>query len=592
MMMDAVKIKNFYWKYPNFTGVVSDFALKNINLTIKPGEFFGITGPSGAGKTSLCFSIAGLIPHQMQLAERDPRQYVSGTVQVFDEVVSAVEEKDGKHVITGKGVMAPEVGLVMQDPESQFLTMSVRQELSLGLQFLGLDKGEIDLRIKEALERVGMIDIYDMADKIHPTELSGGQKQRLIIAGFIAMRPKILILDEPTSDLDPAGKIEIIEAIQKLKKEGNLTVILVEHNPELMQEFADRMIVLNDGMIVAMGKPEEIYSDIDLISKYNIYAPEIAELRCGNDSKRCTTIEAFIEKIPKDVRFGKVSHMMPDESGSPLIEVKDLKFSYEDGTQALNGLSFEIKQNEMVALIGQNGSGKSTLSKILSGIEGNFKGTVKIADLDLHDAKNRRNMPRHVGYVFQNPDHQIFNRNVYSEVAYGLKNMGASQSVIEERVNAVLKSVNLIDKIKEDPLFLGRGQKRRLGVASVLVMHPEIIIVDEPTTGQDYRMSKEIMELLKKLNEDGTTIIVITHDMRLVAEFCPRSIVMNQGKIVYDGSTFDLFKNDEVLEKASLRAPQIVRLSKEMMKIGMCDDIMLTAEEVNNAYGRMSVKMR
>ncbi len=592
MMMDAVKIKNFYWKYPNFTGVVSDFALKNINLTIKPGEFFGITGPSGAGKTSLCFSIAGLIPHQMQLAERDPRQYVSGTVQVFDEVVSAVEEKDGKHVITGKGVMAPEVGLVMQDPESQFLTMSVRQELSLGLQFLGLDKREIDLRIKEALERVGMIDIYDMADKIHPTELSGGQKQRLIIAGFIAMRPKILILDEPTSDLDPAGKIEIIEAIQKLKKEGNLTVILVEHNPELMQEFADRMIVLNDGMIVAMGKPEEIYSDIDLISKYNIYAPEIAELRCGNDSKRCTTIEAFIEKIPKDVRFGKVPHMMPDESGSPLIEVKDLKFSYEDGTQALNGLSFEIKQNEMVALIGQNGSGKSTLSKILSGIEGNFKGTVKIADLDLHDAKNRRNMPRHVGYVFQNPDHQIFNRNVYSEVAYGLKNMGAPQSVIEERVNAVLKSVNLIDKIKEDPLFLGRGQKRRLGVASVLVMHPEIIIVDEPTTGQDYRMSKEIMELLKKLNEDGTTIIVITHDMRLVAEFCPRSIVMNQGKIVYDGSTFDLFKNDEVLEKASLRAPQIVRLSKEMMKIGMCEDIMLTAEEVNNAYGRMSVKMR
>ncbi len=590
-MMDAVKIKNFYWKYPNFTGVVSDFALKNINLTIKPGEFFGITGPSGAGKTSLCFSIAGLIPHQMQLDERDPRQYVSGTVQVFDEVVSAVEEKDGKHVITGKGVMAPDVGLVMQDPESQFLTMSVRQELSLGLQFLGLDKGEIDLRIKEALERVGMVDIYDMADKIHPTELSGGQKQRLIIAGFIAMRPKILILDEPTSDLDPAGKIEIIEAIQKLKKDGNLTVILVEHNPELMQEFADRMIVLNDGTIVAMGKPEEIYSDIDLIRKYNIYAPEIAELKCGNDSKRCTTIETFIENVPKNVKFGKISHMMPDESGNPLLEVKDLKFAYEDGTQALNGLSFEIKQNELVALIGQNGSGKSTLSKILSGIEGNFKGTVKVADLDLHDVKNRRNMPRHVGYVFQNPDHQIFNRNVYGEVAYGLKNMGASQSVIDERVNAVLKSVNLIDKIKEDPLFLGRGQKRRLGVASVLAMHPEIIIVDEPTTGQDYKMSKEIMELLKKLNEDGTTIIVITHDMRLVAEFCPRSIVMNQGKIVYDGNTFDLFKNDEVLEKASLRAPQIVRLSKEMMKIGMSSDIMLTAEDVNKAYGKMSVNM-
>ncbi|MGC9214906.1 energy-coupling factor ABC transporter ATP-binding protein, partial [Athalassotoga sp.] len=331
------------------------------------------------------------------------------------------------------------------------------------------------------------------------------------------------------------------------------------------------------------------YSNIDLIDKYNIYAPEIAELNCGRDSKRCTTIEGFIKSIPQDAKFVKLPHVVPDESGTPLVEVKDLKFAYEDGTQALNGLSFEVKQNELVALIGQNGSGKSTLSKILSGIEGNFRGTVKVADLDLHDVKNRRNMPRHVGYVFQNPDHQIFNRNVYAEVAYGLKNMGVTQSVIEERVNTVLKSVNLIDKIKEDPLFLGRGQKRRLGVASVLAMHPEIIIVDEPTTGQDYKMSKEIMQLLKKLNEDGTTIIVITHDMRLVAEFCPRSIVMNQGKIVYDGSTFDLFKNDKVLETASLRAPQIVRLSKEMVKVGISDDIMLTSEDVNRAYGKWIV---
>lgn len=587
--MDAVTIKNFYWRYPNFAGVVSDFALKNINLTIKYGEFFGITGPSGAGKTSLCFSIAGLIPHQMQLNERDPRQYISGTVQVFDEIVSTVEEKDGKHVVTGKGVMAPEVGLVMQDPESQFLTMSVKQELSLGLQFLSIDAKEIEVRIKEALDRVGMVDIYDIADKIHPSELSGGQKQRLIIAAFIAMRPKILILDEPTSDLDPAGKLEIIEAIQKLKKAGDLTVILVEHNPELMQNFADRMIVLNEGTIVAMGKPDDIYSDIDLINKYNIYAPEIAELKCGNDSKRCTTIKSFIENIPRDFKFERTQNKVVDEERPVLIEVKNLKFAYEDGTQALKGLSFEVRQNELLALIGQNGSGKSTLSKILSGIEGNFSGVVNIASLDLHDVKNRRNMPRHVGYVFQNPDHQIFNRSVYDEVAYGLKNMGISPSIIDERVKTVLTKVNLIDKIKEDPLFLGRGQKRRLGVASVLAMHPEIIIVDEPTTGQDYKMSREIMELLKALNEDGTTIIVITHDMRLVAEFCPRSIVMSQGKIIYDGSTFDLFKNDDVLEKASLRAPQIVRLSKEMMKLGMLDDILMTAEDVNKAYDKWHV---
>jgi len=579
--MDAVTIKNFYWRYPNFAGIVSDFALKNINLTIKENEFFGITGPSGAGKTTLCFSIVGLIPHQMQINDKDPRQYISGNVKVFDETVSAIEEKDSKSVITGRGVMSPEIGLVMQDPESQFLTMSVKQELSLGLQFLGLKKEEIENRIKEALKRVGMVDIYDMADKIHPAELSGGQKQRLIIASFIAMRPKILILDEPTSDLDPAGKIEVIEAIQRLKKDGNLTVILVEHNPELMQDFADRMLVLYEGSIVAIDEPDNIYSNSKLVDKYNIYAPEVAELKYGTDSKRCATIESFIEAIPKNLNLGKVKKEDYVGNTNVMIKVENLHFAYEDGTKALQGLSFEVKQNELIALIGQNGSGKSTLSKILSGIEGNFKGTVKVMDLDLHDSKNRKNMPRHIGYVFQNPDHQIFNRSVYNEVAYGLKNMSIDLPVIDERVKSVLKSVNLLDKINEDPLFLGRGQKRRLAVASVLAMHPEIIIVDEPTTGQDYRMSREIMELLKKLNEDGTTIIVITHDMRLVAEFCPRSIVMNQGKIVYDGSTFDLFKNDKVLEEASLRTPQIVRLSKILEKLGITEDIVLTAKDLN-----------
>ncbi len=585
--MNAIKIKDFYWKYPNFAGVESDFALKNVNLEIKEGEFFGITGPSGSGKTTLCFAMMGLIPHHMQINERDPKSYMSGSVMIFDEIVSSIEERNGKSVITGKGVMSDKVGLVMQDPESQFLTMSVKHELSLGLRLMGLNQTEIEGRIREALRRVGMEDIYEISGKIHPAELSGGQKQRLIIASFIAMRPKILILDEPTSDLDPAGKIEIIEAIERLKKEGNLTVILVEHNPELMQAFADRMIVLNEGEIVAEGTPDQIYSNIEIVKKYNVYTPEIAELNTG--SKRFTRIRDFISMIPKGAKFESIERKYSQVQSKTILEVKDLDFYYEDGTHALKGLSFEIKRNEFVALIGQNGSGKSTLSKILSGIEGNFKGSVRIANLDLHDSKNRKQMPYHVGYVFQNPDHQIFSRSVYNEVAYGLKNMGLSPSVIDEKVKSVLKSVDLLDKINEDPLFLGRGQKRRLGVASVLAMHPEIIIVDEPTTGQDYKMSRDIMELLKRLNEDGTTIIVISHDMRLVAEFCPRSIVLNQGKIIYDGSTFELFKNKDILDKASLRPPQIVSLSEEMIRLGMADDIFLTVDEMNEAISRVLV---
>ncbi len=585
--MNVISVKDFYWKYPNFAGVESDFALKNVNLDVKEGEFLGITGPSGSGKTTLCFAIMGLIPHHMQINEREPKSYMNGSVKVFNEVVSAIEERDGKSILIGKGVMSDKIGLVMQDPESQFLTMSVKHELSLGLRLMGLNLQEIEERIKEALRYVGMEDIYEISDKIHPAELSGGQKQRLIIASFIAMRPKILILDEPTSDLDPAGKIEVIETIQRLKKEGNLTVILVEHNPELMQEFADRIIVLNDGEIVAEGVPNEIYSNIDIVKKYNVYTPEISELKIDN-GKRLTNIKDFISKF-QNLKFESPKRQYLQLASEPILEVKNLDFSYEDGTHALKGISFEVKKGEFVALIGQNGSGKSTLSKILSGIERNFKGNVKIAKLDLRDPKNKRLIPYHVGYVFQNPDHQIFNRSVYNEVAYGLKNMGLSPSIIDEKVKSVLKSVGLIDKIDEDPLFLGRGQKRRLGVASVLAMHPEVIIVDEPTTGQDYGMSREIMELLKRLNNDGTTIIVISHDMRLVAEFCPRSIVLNQGKILYDGPTFELFKNRSILSKASLRPPQIVRLSEEMIRLGMADDIFLTVDEMNDAIAKTFV---
>ncbi|MCL4372120.1 energy-coupling factor transporter ATPase [Candidatus Marsarchaeota archaeon] len=570
--MQAVKISNLSWRYPNFTGIKGDYALKNINLEIEAGEFFGIAGSSGAGKTTLCYTIAGLIPHQMRLRS-NVEENITGSVEVFGEKVTEVKKTGDEYKIFGKGPMVPTIGIVMQDPESQFLSMSVANEISMGLQFMGLEENEIKDRMKEALSLVGLSELYPNAASVHPSELSGGQKQRLIIASFLAMQPKLLILDEPTSDLDPAGKLEVINTIASLKKRLDITVILVEHNPEVMLKFADRMAIMSNGEIVAVDIPENIYSNKQLTASYNIYTPEVSELS-----------EYFsINEKPK-YAFGTssagfhVDRKMPKQE-KPIIKAANLGFAYEDGTVAISNLNMEINAGEMVALIGQNGSGKSTISKIIAGILKHSSGTLDVAGISVHSNKARRSMPNHVGYVFQNPDHQIFTRSVREEILYGLKNIGVTGPEAERRTEEVLKRVGLYDKIDEDPLFLGRGQKRRLAVASSIAMHPDILIVDEPTTGQDYKMSKEIMDILAELNASGTTIILITHDMRIVAEYCRHVMVMRKGRIIFDGTPEKLFMDDSILELSSLEMPQSARISKSMMNKGVLSEPLISAKE-------------
>ena len=268
-----------------------------------------------------------------------------------------------------------------------------------------------------------------------------------------------------------------------------------------------------------------------------------------------------------------------DQSAQEIISVKDLSFSYEDGTQALRGVTFAIKQGEYVGLIGQNGAGKSTISKIISGLYKKFQGEAKVMGMDLRDKKVIQKIPCYVGYVFQNPDNQIFMRKVYDEVAYGLKNLKMPQQEIDQRVKEALKSVGLLSKIDEDPMFLGKGEKRRLTVASILAMDPKIMIVDEPTTGQDFRMSEDIMNLLEELNKAGTTILAITHDMTLVSEHTKRVIVMHNGTVTYDGSTRGFFSNEELLDKAGIIAPMAVRLSHEYRKKNPSSPCLMNAKE-------------
>lgn len=579
--MDAVSIKDYFWRYPNFTGIRTDYVLKGINLTIREGEFFGITGRSGSGKTTLCYSIAGLIPHQLRIPDH-VEEHLKGSVEVFGQLVGGVKRNGEAYELDGVGSMAPTVGFVMQDPENQFLSMSMLHEVSLGLQMMGLDKAEISRRITEALDMVGLGQYRDVADRIHPAELSGGQKQRLIIASFLAMKPKLLILDEPTSDLDPAGKLEVMSTIAELKKRTNMTIILVEHNPDVMLKFADRIAVLYGGRAVQVGKPLELYSKPDVLRQYNVYLPDVAELSdyFSLDGKPKFSLEK--------------STFIPERKDQPkgerIIEVRDMSFSYPDGTRALEMVNLSVEKGEMVALVGQNGSGKSTLSKVLSGITSPTKGEVTVAGLSAGTKSGRRKIPLHVGYVFQNPDHQIFTRSVRNELDYGLRNIGIRGAEAEARINSVLARVGLADKANEDPIFLGRGQKRRLAVASSIIMRPDILIVDEPTTGQDYRMSRDIMELLTELNMEGTTILIITHDMRLVAEYCRRVLVMSKGSLVFDGTPEELFMEEDVLALASLSEPQSVTISKELVKQGLLRKPLISAKEWLQFFNFMRLK--
>jgi len=415
---------------------------------------------------------------------------------------------------------------------------------------------------------VGLGHLWENAENIHPADLSGGQKQRVAIASFLAMRPDLLILDEPTSDLDPIGKSEVIATVRRLKEEHDLTVVLVEQDPEILFDFCDRIALICNGQVDMIAEPEGFYSEFEFLDERGAYTFEVS--RIAYRANACAQ-----EEIPKSIVEARA--VLSSASGQPkdelvgpdaekVVEVEDLWYQYEDGTVALYGADLNLRRGETRGLLGNNGSGKTTLAKILTGIYTPWKGTCKVLGEDVFQRKVRRELPMKIGYVFQNPDHQIFTRRVYDEVAYGLGCIDVDEKDIEPRVQQALERVGLAELADEDPLFLGKGQKQRLAVAAVLAMRPEVIIVDEPTTGQDYRMVSSIMALLEDLHQTGGTVLIITHDMTLVANYCQTVTVLRDGRTVFEGTSRELFSSPNLLEDAQLRAPQAITLSCELRK--------------------------
>ncbi|MDH2902026.1 MAG: energy-coupling factor transporter ATPase [archaeon] len=583
--MKTVEIENLWFKYTSS----KDWILKSINLSIEAGEFVAITGATGAGKSTLCFTLNGIIPHNLTGDFR-------GIVKVLGVDTLSTKVSD----------LAKQIGMTFQDPESQLFGLTVEEEVAFGLENFGIAPDEMEKRITWALDVVRMLDLREKS----PYELSGGQKQRVAIASSLALHPKILVMDEPTSELDPIGKSEVFSVIERLQDEFDMSIVLIEHETEEIAKFADRMILMRDGTIAIDAPPAEYFDQLPILESCGIKIPQIIEfahvLRARGlwpDSIPTVFSDAlnqsraifssvprsnfsFLEKVSSsssDIR----NDTSQDNTNDALIEVRNLVHRYPDGTLALNGINLTIRRGEYVGIIGQNGSGKTTLAKHLNGLLKPTTGTVMVDGINTTKCTVAE-LSRKVGYAFQNPDHQIFLDTVENEILYGPRNLGFSEDRMRDVLDNSLRLLKLEHLKTEHPLFMSRGERKAISVASVLAMDPEVVILDEPTTGQDWKNSLNILDVLDELNRRGKTVILVTHDMRLVAENTKRTIVMRQGRVLLDLPTRAAFSKPEILETSFIKPPQITQLAQNLFSATvlstqeLCDRLMQSNKVVFN----------
>ncbi|MCX7670242.1 MAG: energy-coupling factor transporter ATPase [Anaerolineae bacterium] len=547
--------------------------LRDISLEIFRGEFLVIIGPTGAGKSTLCLTLNGIVP-----------QFFGG--RFFGRaLVAGLDTLE--HPISH---LARHVGAVFEDPETQLIATSVENEIAFALENLKLPREEIRARIGPALAAVRL----EGTEKKHPAELSGGQKQRLAIAAALAVRPDLLVLDEPTSQLDPIGAQEVFATVRELNKELGITIVMASHAAEEMAEHADRIALLAAGELTALGRPNEIYSDVERLQANALRPPQVARTfylinRGGILTPR---IPVQLEGGLADIKALAADHpptppaVLPEppvRSGPPLLAVKDLKHTYSDGTQALRGVNLEIREGEYVLIIGQNGAGKSTLVKHFLKLLEPTEGVVTVGGADTRTL-TMSDLARRIGYVAQNPDNQIFNASVIEEVAFALKNLDFPKAEVEARTRESLEAMGLWEVRHMHPLALPKGDRARVVIAAILAMKPEIIIFDEPTTGQDYRGARYILDISRQLHQMGKTVIVITHHLYLMPEYAERVIVMGKGTILLDAPIRRAYHEIELLRSTYLTPPQAVLLARALDHGDGRDFRLLTPQEVADCF--------
>jgi energy-coupling factor transport system ATP-binding protein len=524
-------------------------ALRNITCHIRPGELVGLLGRSGAGRSTLAATLNGTIPHLV-------RGDLTGRVLIGGEDIRATRPRD----------LADRIGFVFQDFEAQLFSTDVSLEVAFGPENLGVERAEIARRVERCL---GMVRLSHLGHKA-PATLSGGQKQRLALASVLALEPKILVLDEPTSDLDPAGRCELLEAIRSLRRSGDLTLLMIDPEIDEMR-WADRLIVLDGGRLAMDGTPAALWDRADELENLGVKSFTLAALarRLGL-AGRWPDAEAAADAIREGgwrAAAGVAARLRAADdargAGEVLLEVDHLVHRYPDGTEALGGVSCAIRRGEFVAILGQNGSGKTTLVKHLNGILAPTAGEIRLAGRSLRGQPTTA-LSRRVGLVFQNPDHQIFAERVWDEVAFGPRLQGLSETDVRGRVEEALAAVGLGGLGDLDPFTLTKGGRQRVAVAGTLATKPEVIILDEPTTGLDSRELQGMMALIGRLNTAGHTIVIITHAMDVAAAHARRVILMRGGRILRDGPTREVFADEPVIGQTGLRPPPVVQVGNRL----------------------------
>ena len=539
-----ISFKNFSFQYR----AQKKPTLQDINLDIYPGERVLIAGPSGSGKSTLAACINGLNPFS------NPGE-CTGTLMVdgVDAPHSSIFD------------LAAHVGTVLQDPDGQFIGLTVGEDIAFSLENNCTPQPEMKEIVQHAAELVGIENHLGFA----PHELSGGQKQRVSLAGVMVDDVKILLFDEPLANLDPATGKQAIELIDTIQQKTDTTVLIIEHRLEdVLWRNVDRIVLVNEGRILADLRPDELLSG-SLLAENGIREPlYVTAMRYAGIAVTPEKHPAHINSVVLDEADTARLHSWfqaeplpaPKPAPEPLLEVRDLCFGYNKGQHTLQNVSFSIGKGEMVSIVGRNGAGKSTLSKLICGFETQDSGEIYLNGKDLKD-ENIRRRAKHIGYVMQNPNQMISKTMIYDEVAMALQGSGLTEEQIREKVEDTLKVCGLYPFRNWPVSALSFGQKKRVTIASVLVQDPELILLDEPTAGQDFRHYTDIMEFLQGLNTRGVTVVMITHDMHLMLEYTPRALVFCDGQLIADRSASAVLCDPELIERAALKETSLYTLA-------------------------------
>jgi len=522
--------------------------LYDINLTISKGEKVLIAGPSGCGKSTIANCINGLIPFSY-------KGEMTGSLKLLGKETRDLSLFD----------IAKHVGTVLQDSDAQFVGLTVAEDIAFALENDCVGEPELHSRVAEVAKLVNIGDFLDAA----PGDLSGGQKQRVSMAGILVDNTELLLFDEPLANLDPATGKSAIELIDNMQKETGAAVVIIEHRLEdVLYKEVDRIVLMGEGHILFDGSPDELLCT-DLLSVNGIREPlyvtalKYAGVKLTKEMhpanlKKLTLSEEDREKVRKWFLMNPKAPV--NEVDDPLLVVEDVSFKYDTGRQVLKDISLKINNKEMMAIVGTNGAGKSTFSKVVCGFEINQEGRISYDGDDLSKFSIKERADR-IGYVMQNPNQMISKVMIMDEVSTGLVSRGASKEEIEEKTETALKTCGLW-KFRNWPISaLSFGQKKRVTIASILTLDPKIIILDEPTAGQDYRHYTDIMDFLSQLNEKGITIIMITHDMHLMLEYAKRAVVFSEGQIIADDTGAKILTDKAIIEKASLKETSLYDLA-------------------------------